>query len=168
MAETAETIHDFGDDAAANDIPNVLQTSVGRVLAIRPEREVDRAILAFPAALIGQLPVAVTLELAAGRPFAVVFDPLEADERRAAGEDVLDGADWEMVVTAAESDRLFAAQLSELVSMRREGPLALDRVLGGARPDAPMGWSVARVLERVGARVLRAAVAPMRALPSAA
>ena len=160
MAEAAENIGDSFYEPAANEAPEALITSVGRVPAVRPVAPIDRGILAFPAALLGHLPVPVELELAipGGRTLAVVLDPGEATVRRADGEDVLDGADWEVVVTATESDRLFAAQLTDVVAMRRQGPLVLDRVMDGARPDEPRGLSVERVLERIGARVLLATV----------
>lgn len=129
------------------------------VVPLRPDA-IDRAVLAFPAELVALLPVPVALDLATvgGRRFGVIFDDEAAERRRSAGGTVLDAADWAVVVCATESDRLRPMDVADVLAARREGPLVLDSVLGGARPDPARGWSLARVLSRLGVVVHGAAI----------
>lgn len=165
MATAAENIVFFDHDAA-NEAPTIPPGGArsGLVVAF-PDRpsSVDPGVLGFPAGLLAHLPVPVALEvsLLSGLRFAVVLDDEQAERRRSMGERVLDAADWEVVVTATESDRLRGIDLPELMAARREGPLRLDSVLGGARPEPAQGWSVARVLSRLEL-VIHAAGIPSR------
>ncbi len=166
MATAAENIVFFDQDAA-NEAPTVPPGGAhgGAVLPFPEARSaIDPGVLGFPAGLLAQLPVPISLDVSflAGARFAVVTDPDLADVRRARGERVLDGADWEVLVTATESDRLRGIDLAELLAARREGPLRLDTVLGGARPDPSQGWSVARVLSRLEVVIHAAGIATER------
>lgn len=133
-----------------------LNTSVGAlapVVPLRPRPEaVERAVLAFPAALLPLLPVPVQLDLEGpgGRRFAVVLDDRAAEERRARGGLVLDGRDWELLVLGVESDRLRPIDLGDLLDARARGPLTEADVLAGANPDRARGFTAGRVLGRLG------------------
>lgn len=143
-AEKINEIDEFGAPAA-----------IAPVVPLRPHREAERAVLAFPAALLPLLPVPVTLELegVGGQRFSVVLDDERAVERRSRGEAVLDAQDWERLVLGVESDRLRANDLAGLLVLRRERPLTDADVLAGANADPPRGFSTARVLARLGVAV---------------
>lgn len=171
MGVAAEKMSEFGGETlnlGGGDAANGPVSRVADVVRLRPEA-IDRALLAFPAELIGLLPVPVALDLGTteGRRFSVVFDDEVARQRRQSGGVVLDAADWEVVVTATESDRLRPMDVVEVLSARREGPLVRDAVMGGARPDPARGWSLARVLARLGVVVHGAALLEP-SLPAAA
>jgi|GEM_PF-3489974 len=177
MATAAENIVFFDHEAAnaANEAPTRPPSGARSALVVpfpeAPFREVptgsvDPGVLGFPASLLGHLPVPVALEvsLLGGLRFAVVLDDEQAERRRSMGERVLDATDWEVVVAATESDRLRGIDVPELLAARREGPLRLDSILGGARPDPAQGWSVARVLSRLEL-VIHAAGIPSSRVP---
>jgi hypothetical protein len=177
MATAADNLVFFDHDAAnspANEAPTLPPGGArGRSVVPFPESRpssVDPGVLGFPAGLLAHLPVPVALEvgLLSGLRFAVVLDDEQAERRRSMGERVLDAADWEVLVTAAESDRLRGIDLPDLLAARREGPLRLDAVLGGARPDPVQGWSVARVLSRLELVIHAAGIASRPALELAA
>jgi hypothetical protein len=146
----------MGYAAEKLDETSRLETSVGTVAAVVPLRRraegVERAVLAFPAALLPLLPVPVRLDLEGpgGRRFSVVLDEAEAEARRATEPVVLGPRDWELVVLGVESDRLRPMDVASLLEARARGPLTEDDVLAGAQPDPARGLDAGRVLTRLG------------------
>lgn len=119
-------------------------------------------LLGFPARLVEGLPAHVRLDVVdrGGRGVVIATGPDEAERLRAAGEIVIDGQEWTALAVAAESDRVFAADLEVLLATRGPGRITAEIALAGARADPPRGWSVGTVLDRLGLRLLdRAAVA---------
>jgi hypothetical protein len=81
-----------------------------------------------------------------------------APVRREGADPLLDGLAWTALVEAVELDRVGPADFRALVA-RLAGEPALDPIVAiaelvdGVRPEAPRGWTVGRVLERLGARL---------------
>jgi hypothetical protein len=129
--------------------------------------KMNREVEAFPARLLGGLPVASTLWLhvpgVEGRPVAVATSAVAAATARAAGLVAFDAGEWEAVVVAAESDRLWPADFRSAVARKHDDEAArleLGHALGDARPDPARGWSVGRVLDRIGAKLVRVEIGP--------
>lgn len=116
--------------------------------------------LAFSARLLGELPLPPSFGLhVQGVPgvVRVALEPSAAERARAEGEVVLDRGEWHAVVLGAEADRLWPVDFAALCRRKRSEPafrIEPETTLAGAQPDPAEEWSVAGVLERVGADVL--------------
>ncbi len=113
----------------------------------------------LPAQLLGELPIGATLllEIPGHGAVAVATSADRAEEERRSGITVFDPIEWSALVTAAESDRLWPTDLCDLCVKKARAPrwtLELDVALAGARADASLGWSVGRVLDRIGAKLV--------------
>lgn len=126
------------------------------------DRVWEKELRALPAHLLGALPRPTTLRLevpGCGGIVAIATSAERAEAERTAGAIVFDAAEWSALVTAAESERLWPADLRELCARKTRAAgwaLDLETALAGARPDAPAGWTLGRVLDRVGAHLLSA------------
>ena len=141
----------------------------GRLPHTRGARKIERAALdpgvgAFTASLLSALPLATTLELdLPGVVGAVKVTTSEAAAQRFRedGWVVLDGREWEAIVIAAESDRLWPGQMWTLCLQKSADPslrITPQLALGGARAEAPRHWTVGSVLSRIGATLVAAEV----------
>jgi hypothetical protein len=116
----------------------------------------------LPAWLLESLPRAATLFLRVPGHEGVVAiatsrERAEAERRSAAV--VLDPCEWSAIVTAAESDRVWPSDFRALCARKassREWTIDLETALAGARADGSRGWTVGRVLERLGAQLVGA------------
>lgn len=122
----------------------------------------EREVSGLPAHLLGGLPLPTTLRLEVPGHPGIVSIASSAEvvrSERDSGGVVFDPAEWSALVTAAESDRLWPAELRAICARKAQAPrwtLDLDTALAGARAAAPAGWTIGKVLERVGARLLAA------------
>lgn len=124
------------------------------------DRVWEAEVRAIPAQLLAGLPRSTTLRLeipGLDRLVAIATSAERAASERDAGAIVFDAMEWSALVTAAESDRLWPADLREIVARKAAAPLwALDPdvALAGARPDPAQGWTIGRVLDRLGAHLV--------------
>ena len=115
-------------------------------------------LLALPARLVSGLPVPVCLELRVpGAPVPVVLWSGVAEQREnapvLADTIVFDGSELEAILPACEADRLWHADFLGLCFekwRRPEVPVRAAELLGGANPDPDAGWTLGRVLARLG------------------
>ena len=127
--------------------------------SVGDDRVQEKEARGLPAGLLGQLPVGTLLLLRVpghDGAVAIASSPERAAEGRQAGLVVFDPTEWQALVTAVESDRVWPSDLRELCERKARAPqyvLDLDAALAGARAEAPQGWSVGRVLDRVGAQL---------------
>lgn len=116
--------------------------------------------LGLPAEWLAELPLPPSMALHVQGVVGVVRIELDDDAARVAREEgdlVVDADEWRNVALGAQSDRLWQADFAALCRRKRAEPaFRIDRetALAGARPDRNESWTVARVLERVGAEVL--------------
>lgn len=116
----------------------------------------------LPAHLLAGLPQSTTLRLeipGVDRTVAIATSADRAAAEREAGGVVFDAMEWSALVTAAESDRLWPADLREICARKLKAPrwsLEPEVALAGARPDAPAHWTIGRVLDRLGAHLASA------------
>lgn len=124
-------------------------------------------LLTFPARLFAGLPVPVRIDVIddTGRPLVIALGPL-AEEAREAGEVVIDGDEWAALAEAAESERLYAADLATLLGTRGPGKITREAALSGANADPPRGWTVSTVLGRLGLHLAPAFKAPASWAPA--
>jgi hypothetical protein len=109
--------------------------------------------------MLASMPVGFTvwLQIAGWSGALAVASSFErAARERQSGAIVLDPAEWNAIVVAAESDRLWPADLRAALDAKRMRHLELDesRLLARAKPDAPRDWSVAEVAARIGAQLV--------------
>ncbi|HET8938941.1 MAG TPA: hypothetical protein VFN67_36105 [Polyangiales bacterium] len=115
-------------------------------------------LLALPARLVSGLPVPVCLELRVpGAPVPVVLWSGVAGQREnapvLADTIVFDGGELEAILPACEADRLWHADFLGLCFekwRRPDVPVRAAELLGGANPDPEAGWTLGRVLARLG------------------
>lgn len=168
MASTARNIDVLNDSADFGVPPRPRRARrAHRMLRIeRPllgdDRIWEREVSSLPAHLLSNLPLPTTLRLEVpGHTgiVSVVTSPEVVQSERESGAVVFDAAEWSALVTAAESDRLWPAELRAICARKAHTPewtLDLDAALTGARADAPAGWTIGTVLERIGARLVAA------------
>jgi hypothetical protein len=126
------------------------------------ERPWVQEVRAIPAHLLAGLPQSTTLRLEVpglDRLVAIATSAERASAERDAGAIVFDAMEWSALVTAAESDRLWPADLREICARKQKAPqwaLDADVALAGARPDPAAGWTIGRVLDRLGAHLCAA------------
>lgn len=118
------------------------------------ERRELEELRQFPAALLDRLPAPVELRLRVPGHEG----PVRVTARRERDEEgiVFDHAEWNALVVAAESDRMWAADMRDVCAnkARMAGwSLDLEHALAGARADAPRNWTVGAVLTRIGAEL---------------
>lgn len=92
---------------------------------------------------------------------------------RLPGDPVLDGPAWTALVEAVELDRVGPADFRALVARLAREPeadplAAIAELVDGVRPEPPRGWTVGRVLERLGARVFSVRVEELASSANAA
>ncbi|WP_236514758.1 hypothetical protein [Sandaracinus amylolyticus] len=132
----------------------------------RPRLGEDRVweteVRSLPAHLLASLPLPATLRLEVPGHDGIVSvatSPEVVRSERESGAVVFDAAEWSALVTAAESDRLWAVELRDFCSRKAKHAgwsLDLDAALAGARASAPAGWTVGAVLDRLGVRLIAA------------
>lgn len=168
MASTARKIENLND-------PSIFEAPSQRRRARRAHRmlRIERPLLGddrtwesevsgLPAHLLSGLPLPTTLRLEVPGHPGIVSIATSAEvvrSERESGAVVFDGAEWSALVIAAESDRLWPAELREICERKARAPrwtLDLDTALSGARAAAPAGWTIGSVLARVGARLVAA------------
>jgi hypothetical protein len=119
-------------------------------------------LLAVPARLVSALPVPVCLRLRVpGSPVPVmlwtgVYAAGRASTPVLADIIVFDGAELEALVTATEADRLWHADFLGLCFEKwrtPDVPVRAAELLGGANEEPDAGWSLGRVLARLGIEV---------------
>lgn len=168
MASTARKV-DFSNDSKVAHAPTGRRRArrAHRVLRIeRPllgdDRIWEREVSALPAHLLEGLPLPTTLRLEVPGHDGIVSvatSPEVVRSERESGAVVFDAAEWSALVTAAEADRLWPAELRALCARKAAAPrwtVDLDAALAGARAVAPASWTIGKVLERVGARLVAA------------
>ena len=134
--------------------------SADRESAVREAHRRGEAA-AFPAGLLGGLrDIALVLQLPGVEGRVRVLTSREAlEEARDGSSIVFDEGEWAALVTGAESDRVWPRDVAAFCARKVADPrwtLDLDTALGGARAEAPRGWTVGRVLERLGAQLVAA------------
>ncbi len=123
-------------------------------------RTFEDEVRAFPAQLLAALPRPTTLRLQIpgfDRVVTIATSVELASMEREAGALVFDAMEWSALVAATEADRLWPTDLREICGRKMKTPsftLDLECALGGARIGASPGWSMGRVLDRVGAQLL--------------
>lgn len=141
--------------------------SKGRAVPVDAASGLDRRaelqeLLAMPARLVSGLPVPVCLHLRVpGSPVPVVLWTGSHAARRAstpvlADVIVFDGAELDALVTATEADRLWHADFLGLCFEKwrtPDVPVRAAELLGGANAEPDAGWSLGRVLSRLGLEV---------------
>ncbi|MDQ3035106.1 MAG: hypothetical protein M3Y87_22055 [Myxococcota bacterium] len=143
------------------------RTRAPRLLRVeRPRLGDDRVwemeVRALPAQLLAGLPQSTTLRLeipGLDRLVAIATSAERAAAERDAGALVFDAMEWSALVSAAESDRLWPADLREICVRKLRTPrwsLEPEVALAGARADAPAGWTIGHVLDRIGAHLAAA------------
>jgi hypothetical protein len=119
-------------------------------------------LLAVPARLVSALPVPVCLRLRVpGSPVPVMlwtgaYAAGRASTPVLADIIVFDGAELEALVIATEADRLWHADFLGLCFEKwrtPEVPVRAAELLGGANEEPDAGWSLGRVLARLGIEV---------------
>lgn len=119
-------------------------------------------LLTMPARLVSGLPVPVCLHLRVpGSPVPVMLWTGAYATGRAttpvlADVIVFDGAELEALVVAAEADRLWHADFLGLCFEKwrtPDVPVRAAELLGGANAEPDAGWSLSRVLVRLGLEV---------------
>lgn len=127
----------------------------------QPNAELQE-LLAVPARLVSGLPVPVCLHLRVpGSPVPVVLWTGAYAAGRAATPVladiiVFDGAELDALVTASEADRLWHADFLGLCFEKwrtPDVPVRAAELLGGANAEPDAGWSLGRVLARLGLEV---------------
>lgn len=126
------------------------------------ERVWETEVRSLPAHMLASLPLPPTLRLEVPGHDGIVSvatSPEVVQSERESGTVVFDAAEWSALVTGAESDRVFPAELRDFCARKAKQPrwsLDLDVALSGARASAPVGWTVGAVLDRLGVRLVAA------------
>lgn len=113
----------------------------------------------MPARWLFSLPQAVELSLHVPGVAGVVRVNLdgESTDDDTDGSVWLDGDEWIALVVGVEADRVWDLDLRGWLERKRTDPafrLCPELTLAGAQPDPEESWTVARVLDRVGASLL--------------
>jgi len=116
---------------------------------------------AMPAHGLGALAAAFTVRMRAidGTTFHLATAAAARDALAESGAIALDVDEWDALTIAAEADRVWPADLVQALRARGvTGRMTIDALLDGitydeAVRDAPRGFTVARVLARIGARI---------------
>lgn len=111
-----------------------------------------REVLGFPARDLGALPLPTTLVL----DVPDVDGPVKVATHVRAGPAMFDVVEWCVIVDASECGRAWLADLVAWCDHKRADQgwrLTPTDALGSVRAEAPAGWTVARVLGRLGARL---------------
>ena len=119
-------------------------------------------MMAFEARHLMALPIPPQLSLHV--PGVPGFVRIEANPPVPGGVDThepgalyFDAAEWEALVMAAEADRVWPSDLRAICQLKRaelDWTLTPTRALAGAQPDPSERWTVAQVLDRIGAQLL--------------
>lgn len=128
----------------------VMQSSAGAIAAPRPELwvEAQTEVLAFPAQLLGALPVASRFVLQGlGFSLRIVW----STESVPASRDgvVFDADEVRALATGVQAERLWAADLKGFCLRKLHDPsfrVTELLALGGAQPSTDRLWSLGRVL----------------------
>ncbi len=140
---------------------------------LRPLAKVDASPAALelgslPARGLGGLPAAFTARMRAvdGSVFYLSTSPVEREALAESGAIALEAEEWEAITLAVETDRMWAGDLVQALRTRGvTGRLEVDALLDGVsyeRATAELSFetgrdsrdfSVARVLQRIGARI---------------
>lgn len=115
----------------------------------------------MPARLVSGMPVPVSLQLRVpGAPVAVVLwsgaQQLREVTPVLADMIVFDGSELEAMVSAVEADRLWHSDFLGLCFekwRRPDVPVRAAELLAGANAEADAGWTLGRVLARLGIEV---------------
>jgi len=136
--------------------------------ALRPLAKATPSLAALelgslPSRGLGSLPAAFTARMRGvdGNVFHLSTSAAEREALAENGAIVLDAEEWEALTLAVEADRLWPADLVQALRVRGvTGRLGLDALLDGVSYERAMrevgegrGFSLGRVLERVGARI---------------
>lgn len=138
-----------------------------RVLAVKPallralspthgDGLAVREVLEFPARLLGDLPLPTTLAL----DVPDVDGPVTVATQARSGPATFDASESSAIVQASEHDRAWPADFATWCGRKRADRgwrLTAGEALGPVCVEPPAGWTVARVLARLGAE-LRAVV----------
>jgi hypothetical protein len=123
----------------------------------RAPSDPQRELLALPARLVPELPLAFTLSLLIeGAPARVQFTTelhLDAGESLA-DVIVFDREELRALFIAVQADRVWRKDLLGVCFDKWRKPdhrLTLEHALAGANPDEQQDWSLGRVLARLGA-----------------
>jgi hypothetical protein len=165
----AHTVSDMANRARKLELLGRTPRPAPRLVRLERQRLGDDHVAelearSIGAALLGDLPAAATLYLRVpGHDglVAIATSAERAELERGSGMIVFDAAEWGALVVAAESDRVWPADLREICARKAgaaDWALDLETALGGARADAPRGWSVGRVLDRIGAELVQVQV----------
>lgn len=111
-----------------------------------------REVRGFPARYLGALPLPTTLVL----DVPDVDGPVTVATHARSGPAMFDAAEWLAIVDAAESNRAWPADLAAWCERKRSDRgwrLTAAEALGPVRAEPPTGWTVGRVLGRLGAEL---------------
>jgi hypothetical protein len=111
-----------------------------------------REVLGFPARYLGALPLPTSLAL----DVSGVDGPITVATHARSAPATFDAAEWLALVDAAERDRAWPADFvvwCERKRAERGWRLATAEALGSLRSEPPTGWTVGRVLARLGAEL---------------
>ena len=121
----------------------------------------------LPARGLGSLPAAFTVRMRAvdGSVFYLATETAARDALAETGAIALDVDEWDALTVAVEADRAWPADLVQALRARGvTGHMSVDALLDGityeqATCEGPRGFSVARVLSRIGARIEAVSIA---------
>ena len=142
---------------------------------IRKQDRIPSEIQSLPARCVPALPLPVTLWLdVPGAPVPICFSTAAQESTQPypglAPVIVFDRDELRAIVAGAEQDRMWRKELLALCFEKWRRPalrVALPDTLAGAVPsDDVSAWSLQRVLDRVGATLLRVDVAGVDPRPS--
>lgn len=155
LARTRE--HEITDEARAGELLRPRAATKILTRAFRPRGLLYGEALGLPARSLPELPLPPALVLHAGGLCVRVQLGEGGGAARLPSDLVLDAAEWRAIAAGAEADRLWPADFAALCARKRSDPafrITEEVALAGAQPDPREVWPVARVLERIGARVL--------------
>ena len=169
MAAEARVIGNLALDQAVAVGPPAVERRHPNLRTLRPlaKVEVSPAALelgSLPARGLGGLPAAFTARMRAvdGSVFHLSTSVTERDALAETGAIVLDAEEWDALTLAVEADRAWPGDLVQALRARGvTGRLQVDALLDGVTYERATselgaegrGFSVARVLARIGARI---------------
>ena len=162
MAAEARVLEDLSLDVGQPSLRRRAKLRSVRPPAPRPELSPAAVeVSSMPANGLGALPAAFTVRMRAvdGTVFHLATSAAAREALAELGSIALDVDEWDALTFATEADRVWPADLVQALRSRGvAGRMTVDALLDGlsneeALRDEPRGFSIGRVLARVGARI---------------
>lgn len=162
MAAEARVLDDLALDVGLpSALPRPRKLRSVRPPARPPEPLMAKELGMLPARGLGSLPAAFTARMRAvdGSVFHLSTSPVDRDVLAESGAIALDAEEWDALTIAVEADRAWPADLVQALRARGvTGRLQVDALLDGVTYERAMSeperaFSIARVLQRIGARI---------------